>query len=194
MEDDLARPSSGAIIDELRPHLSIARPMDNMLLDVVNRVLGCETEGNTNKRRKLKMELADSVLLCRRLLDLGSNPNLRGEGQSFMLDLTVAFLNNQMETLDELQTQRSSTCPPWKTTIVEELAKSLRDRDGIGVIRPYDIGQRTFQSFYTESKHRRSEILINVLSPTIGTMDPRIKSKITAELAKNYGYVRLLRL
>jgi hypothetical protein len=193
--DDRARLSSITIVDELRPYFADNPPDGNLLSDAVHQVLNLDTEGSSNKRKRLKVELGELVILCWRLLELGADPNVRIEHEASMVDQAVEFVNNQLEMLGASQIPGRAPCPIWKLAMVETLVSHLRDKGGHGILHEYDIRPRSYESFCAEPPLRRTEILLEVLQPKIVANEVEEgKPRIMAWLAENMEYQDLLRL
>lgn len=192
--DDAVRLSSLTIIDELRHCHGDTQSNGNLLSDAVHKVLIFDTEGNSNKRKRLRAELSDLVLLCRRLLEVGSDPNVRLQHEASVLDLAISFLNGQLEVFGLSQIPGQSSCPAWKLSLVEILVHHLSGNGAHASIQRYKLGPRSVESFCAESKLRRTEILLEVLEPKIVVTETLSKPLLVTWLAKTTDYKTLLKL
>ena len=192
--DDEDRLSSMTIIEELRLYLAENQTQGNLLFDAVHQILDFDTEGTSNRRKRLKNELGELVVLCWRLLEIGSDPNIRIEDEASMLDQAIGFVNNQLEMLGSSQTPGRALCPAWKLSAVETLVGHLRAKGGHGILHEYDIGPRSYESFCAEPPLRRTEILLEILQSKIVTNEEESKPKMTSWLAENVEYQEMLTL
>jgi hypothetical protein len=193
-EDDGIRVSSARVVEELAPHVNQTSFGTSMLAEAVNSILAFDTEGGPNRRKKLKAELAGIVLLCRRLLDSGCNPDISLADNTFILDSVVEFVNTQLELLGEPPNQACPACPPWKVSKIQELARLLRLKNAKGETQQYDIGNYRYESFFAETKKRRTEILLEVLQPQLAAYEEASKPEVLAALQKDVKFTDLLEL
>ena len=165
-----------------------------MLFEVVKRILELDTDGTTSRRKKLKVEMSESILLCRRLLMVGSVWGMRPNAMTSVLDLAVAFVNAQLEALGSTPSSGSSMCPPWKVSSVEELVSLLKEYRAQGLVREYSLGSLNYAILESVSISRRKKMLLDVLKQRMGRFHPAIDDKLATWKSNSVQYNDLLRL
>lgn len=192
-EEDVRRPTSAVILDELRPYLRHEAANTCMLADALAKILAFDTDGNASRRKKLRIELNELSVLFQRLLETVTIPSGYC-GDLSMVDAAVQFVNEQLEILGAPAVVGSSLCPPWKTTIIQQLADLLNEKGAQGVLKPYNIGARTFEAFAGEKKLQRTQILLDIVATNILPRDPALRPAIINMIAKNAEFDELLLL
>ena len=191
--EDSARLSSVQILDALTAYGRAGIRSGDMRLAAVNKILDMNIDGTTNRRKKLSHELGELIILCRRLLEAGADPNAQASLQRSMLHLLVRFSNHQLEVFEGTQTPKRLACPFWKMASIQELIRLLKSKGAQGTESQYDIGLCSYKAFHSASKARRHEILLAMIEPKINVIRAQTRPAILEMLANASTFQQLLK-